>query len=881
MPSPTVPTHGSGREAWVRAVIGADDEWLVELFSSRPDLALSAPASLGALVEALIEPGSVLAFYDMADRSTRQVLDALCVLPSPTQLEALAVALGGDAGSLRPVVERLVAAGLVLAEMPGTAGSVPAEVPGTATLLRNPGLPRAIPNPAGLAGSAREMLSRYPVGDLSEMAARLGVVARGAKAGVLETLAQALSSPERMAGAVRAGPEGTERLARRLSSASLEVGLSWGMHETARSDRTPEGWLLRRAMLVPTMWGSATMPAEVALALRGGRLFDSFSPDGPPLTITALDPARTDRRAAEVALTLVGDVAAVLEAWAVEPAKLLRSGGLGVREVRRVAKLTGRSEPDSARLVDLMTYAGLADVDGELVLPAPEYDQWSEQPVGARWAQLAEGWCDVPLHLSLAGAIGTNEKPIPPLLDRPPELDALARRQFVLSLLVELPPGQAVERVSAAARLAWRRPALWEGGPALPEMLISWALDEAEMVGLSVEGASSSFGRQLMAGDAGGAAAALGAFAPPVTSEVVLQADLTAVASGELAPDLRRELDLLADVESAGAATVYRFSEASLRRGFDAGRSAEQMLAWLAEHAPKGVPQPLRYLVDDLARRFGRARVGAAASYLRSDDPALVAEVVRARKTARLHLRLLAPTVAVSDVEPATAVATLRDAGYLAAPEEADGTLTLTRPPARRAPPRSDDQTTDDLLDNAEMLAAFVGLPASSLPPGLVTALERLMADEPAGPAGGGEAALAADGDPFDVAALVARLRGAPRSALAPGGLRSPSGPPATPAPFPQLELLEAELSRPTHIAKQASAVVELLDQALAEDWTVRLSYVDSRGDEKELYAEPLEVNRQSIRVRCFPNGGVRTLRLPMIQWMRVATEAEEEMLFA
>ena len=71
--------------------------------------------------------------------------------------------------------------------------------------------------------------------------------------------------------------------------------------------------------------------------------------------------------------------------------------------------------------------------------------------------------------------------------------------------------------------------------------------------------------------------AALRATLPAPIDHVLLQADLTAVAPGPLEAGLARELDLAADVESAGGATVYRFSEPSIRRALDAGRSATDL----------------------------------------------------------------------------------------------------------------------------------------------------------------------------------------------------------------------------------------------------------------------------------------------------------------
>ena len=77
------------------------------------------------------------------------------------------------------------------------------------------------------------------------------------------------------------------------------------------------------------------------------------------------------------------------------------------------------------------------------------------------------------------------------------------------------------------------------------------------------------------------------------------------------------DLRLLADQESRGGGGVFRFSAASMRRAFDAGWSADDVHRWLAEHSSTGVPQPLQYLVDDVARRHGSIRVGPAGSYLR------------------------------------------------------------------------------------------------------------------------------------------------------------------------------------------------------------------------------------------------------------------------
>ncbi|MGI9120580.1 MAG: helicase-associated domain-containing protein [Acidimicrobiales bacterium] len=161
--------------------------------------------------------------------------------------------------------------------------------------------------------------------------------------------------------------------------------------------------------------------------------------------------------------------------------------------------------------------------------------------------------------------------------------------------------------------------------------MVGRILGEAALLGVTGEGALSLAGRLVVAADKAADRATAARLAPP-SNELTLQADLTCVAPAALDAGVDAELALMADVESTGAATVLRFSEASVRRALDAGRSAAELLAFLVDHSPKGVPQPLRYLLADVARRHGAIRIGRVGSYLRCDDPALVAQVLRTRR---------------------------------------------------------------------------------------------------------------------------------------------------------------------------------------------------------------------------------------------------------
>ena len=194
----------------------------------------------------------------------------------------------------------------------------------------------------------------------------------------------------------------------------------------------------------------------------------------------------------------------------------------------------------------------------------------------------------------------------------------------------------------------------------------------------------SSFGRAARRA-ARTRADALEPLLPAPVDHILLQADLTAIAPGPLEQELARKLALVADVESRGGATVYRFAASSVRRAFDAGWSAAEVHDFVAATSRTPVPQSLSYLVDDVSRRFGTLRAGHAESFLRSDDETALTELVHAPGAESLRLRRIAPTVVVSDVPLGTLLPRIRELGLAPVVEAVDGTVRVARPDVFRA----------------------------------------------------------------------------------------------------------------------------------------------------------------------------------------------------
>ncbi|MGN6130734.1 MAG: helicase C-terminal domain-containing protein, partial [Nocardioidaceae bacterium] len=236
---------------------------------------------------------------------------------------------------------------------------------------------------------------------------------------------------------------------------------------------------------------------------------------------------------------------------------------------------------------------------------------------------------------------------------------------------------------SLVDRLGWLRPR----PPTGRGRASARAGEEAAVGGGVALGGVAIHGRALLCDDDPhhSAPASLEPLLPEPIDHILLQADLTAVAPGPLEQDLARNLAALAEIESRGGATVYRFTEASVRRALDAGWSAAEAHEFLAGASRTPVPQPLDYLVDDVARKFGTIRVGSAESFLRSDDEAALVELVHHPRAASLRLRRIAPTVVVSDVPIDVLLPRLRELGASPVVEAPDGTVRLARRESLRA----------------------------------------------------------------------------------------------------------------------------------------------------------------------------------------------------
>ena len=145
----------------------------------------------------------------------------------------------------------------------------------------------------------------------------------------------------------------------------------------------------RTADDAPVTWPRAAGATAI------GRRTTGSAPSGGPATGPGVAAAVVESEAASAAVEAVRLVDTLLRAWQDAPPPVLRAGGLGVRDLKRVAQTLGVPEATAATVVELAAAAGLVDDDGEAppsYVPTTRADAWDEAETADRWAMLALAW---------------------------------------------------------------------------------------------------------------------------------------------------------------------------------------------------------------------------------------------------------------------------------------------------------------------------------------------------------------------------------------------------------------------------------------------------------------------------------------------------------
>ncbi|UFU07268.1 helicase-associated domain-containing protein [Ruania halotolerans] len=651
-----------------------DDARLASLLHRRPDLATPPPTSITALASRAGSRGSVARAVADLDAPTLATLEAVVLLDRsapclPSELER---AIGTPVG---PIVAHLIDLALLIPVAEAVA---------------------AIP-------AAGEVIGSSPLG-LGPGLAELDV----------DTGAGWPTTTRALTAVTANAPEDARR--------TLDA-LTWGPPVGTVSHDIPAGarWLLDAHVLHRRSGTELVLPREVAIAARGGRLVRELALSPPLPEATHRDPDTVAAESVRAAEETQRHLGAVIEAWGRSPARVLRSGGVAVRDLRQLsarAQIASEQVTFAAELAAMLGLIGrMHDDGGSSWAPTPEADLWSASELTVRWAEMAQAWLcwsRVPWLAGTRTDKGALRAALGPDLDR---LWAPTLRRRVLATLAAWPRGSAPDPDQVRERLAW-----YSARAVPPGSAVAAILAEAAALGLTGAGALTAAGRTVLAesglpGDPERPSVAASApertpahareatrriadafteALPPTVEDLIVQGDLTGIVPGRPGPALAALLAEAADVESRGAAVTVRFTQASVRRAIEAGTGADELLKRLRAASQAPLPQPLEYLVRDVARTHGQVRVGSARSYLRVHDPATATALLSDPRLGTLGLRSIAPSILVSREDPHVLLEALREAGAAPVLEGEDGSVVTVPSQRVRAARASQLAPVDD-----------------------------------------------------------------------------------------------------------------------------------------------------------------------------------------
>ncbi len=685
------------RGSFAEYLAGLDEATLIGLLRVRPDVRVEpVPHGFAQLAQRLNGPDSLVAAVRLVNGDAVAVGQAVAALGSAASVEVLARLLGASDVAVRDAVGDLCRYGLMWVAdgrvwLPDRlAMHWAAEIGG--------GRP--------VATIARSAL----VEDLRSMAEALGIEVTGLRKPELVTrLGEVLTDARAVADVVRTLPKPARD---RLDQLRHGYGQYYPGYVGNREPRGASAdQLVAAAGLALRVNGRWEMPREVAVAawLATRELMLTARPDIPRVEVAAASVLATAQAAVQ---DMLQAVTALLDEAESSPITALKKGGVGPRERSRLAARLSLPADVLLLGIDLAYSAGLLGrVDGGYA-PTGQYSTWRAAEPSRQWATLVTAWFELE-HAPTSREID-GEKELPPPLPLASGAGMIRR-----ALLRAATGGLSVR--TTGEHIDWFCPLHGYDEVQLGDKVTA-AVREAELLGVVAGNVVTGCGEVLLTvldqesdndesvSTADRLAGLVAGLLPELPCTVILQSDLTAMVSGQPTVAASRVLAASAVSEARGTAAVWRFTPTSVRTALDAGWTATRLLAELTALSDRPLPQPLEYLVNDVARRHGQVRVRGMRSCVLADE-AVITEILHTRSLAKLGLAQLAPTVLSSPYELDEVLARLRAAGLSPVAEDLRGAVIVEARPEHRAAVASARAMPRGRLDATELAERLLADP--------------------------------------------------------------------------------------------------------------------------------------------------------------------------
>lgn len=396
-------------------------------------------------------------------------------------------------------------------------------------------------------------------------------------------------------------------------------------------------------------------------------------PPGEPIDLVALDHQGAHPPTAPSTL------ASVLRAVRCEPIIGLKTGGVGVKALRDLARQLGHSEQQVSIVFGVGQLLGLieeqvqsvgsgrtASVRYQYAISREADEAFSAQPLAEQWQQMVTAW--------LGGSSADSSTQF---------MTATIRQ--LLADLVDLEAGAAVPEAKFQAWVGQRH----FGWRVCDATAVIEELRALALVPASGPVALTPLSRALLTEPQ-----RVAEMLPDLDDSFVVQADHTVVAPPTLHPAVRSQLEAISVLTSDSSVRVHRLDPQRIAAALARNDTAESLLDWLALHSSVPLPDAVRQLILDTDRQRGGLQVSVASTVVTAGD---VLGLASALKVKAAQLTMIAPTVAISPLPPTRVLTALRAKGL--APKVSEGVMSVgSKTPIYRVPTPKPEKSTRPLI---------------------------------------------------------------------------------------------------------------------------------------------------------------------------------------
>ncbi len=319
--------------------------------------------------------------------------------------------------------------------------------------------------------------------------------------------------------------------------------------------------------------------------------------------------------------------------------------GISLADIKRLAGHLRQSNDFTREIFEVAQIGGLVWLRNGRWQPTLLAQKWLELSFSERWVHLAEA-----LNAQLEGASRAELT----------NLRALGFTSMVQMFATAFPfADAAVNSLSAKFQAT------------------------AFHLGLASNGSVTTWFDQVLAGQVETAAVELSRLLPSAQDRIICQADLTLIAPGPLASAIEKKLRSFVDIEQVGMASSYRINALSISHGLETGLTEREITDLLTNLSGRELPQPLAYLIRDVAQKFGQLRVTQSLTEhnctISSADEILLKQLENDSRLRHLSLKRNPAGLLQSRMDAEIVYSSMRSVGYTIVRSLADGKIISPR----------------------------------------------------------------------------------------------------------------------------------------------------------------------------------------------------------